>query len=232
MLLRRSTAPIRSIVAWSWIDRRVRCHGLQQRWSSSSHRGADDAKSMIRVAIVGSGPSGCYTAKYLQNAWDKLQRRDASEHSALPPPSELQIDVLDRLPTPYGLVRFGVAPDHPEVKNVQNDFDALFEKGVRFFGHVNVGSDVSVEELREMYDAVVLSYGCQSDRRMGIPGEELDGVLSAREFVAWYNGEFQKYIHTTAHCLTRLESDQTISTVRYSRHLTSCRILVFRPSRL
>jgi adrenodoxin-NADP+ reductase len=196
MLFRRSAAPICSkAAAWSWIDRRVRCHNGLQRWSSSHRCTDDDTKSMMRVAIVGSGPSGCYTAKYLKNAWDKSQRHDKSERSAAlaqPPPSALQIDVLDRLPTPYGLVRFGVAPDHPEVKNVQNDFDALFEKsGVRFFGHVNVGNDVSVQELREMYDAVVLSYGCQSDRRMGIPGEQLDGVLSAREFVAWYNGEFQ-----------------------------------------
>jgi adrenodoxin-NADP+ reductase len=191
MLFCRSAAPIRSIVAWSWIDRRTRCHCHGLRWSGS-HR-IDDTKS-IRVAIVGSGPSGCYTAKYLQNAWNKSRRHD---ESALTPPSVLQIDVLDRLPTPYGLVRFGVAPDHPEVKNVQNDFDALFEKsGVRFFGHVNVSGDVSVEELREMYDAVVLAYGCQSDRRMGIPGEQLDGVLSAREFVAWYNGEC-KYLYTS-----------------------------------
>jgi len=97
--------------------------------------------------------------------------------------------VFDRLPTPYGLVRYGVAPDHPEVKNVQNDFDTLFQdKGVRFLGNVNVGEDISVQELREKYDVVVLSYGCESDRKLGIPGEDLNGVLSARAFVAWYNG--------------------------------------------
>jgi adrenodoxin-NADP+ reductase len=119
------------------------------------------------VAIVGSGPSGCYTAKYLPNSY--------------------KIDMIDRLPTPYGLVRYGVAPDHPEVKNVQNDFDQLQER-TRLFGNVAVGQDVSVQELREMYDAVVLAYGCQSDRKLGIPGEEFKGVLSARKFVAWYNG--------------------------------------------
>ena len=72
---------------------------------------------------------------------------------------------------------------------MQNDFDTLFQdKGVRFFGNVNVGQDVSVHELRERYDAVVLSYGCESDRKLGVPGEDLAGVLSARKFVAWYNG--------------------------------------------
>lgn len=117
---------------------------------------------------MGSGPSGCYTAKYL--------------------PSSFEIDFFERLPTPYGLVRYGVAPDHPEVKNVQHDFDQLQDK-TRLFANVTVGRDVSVQELRELYDAVVLSYGCESDRKLGIPGEELSGVLSAREFVAWYNGK-------------------------------------------
>jgi adrenodoxin-NADP+ reductase len=102
-----------------------------------------------------------------------------------------QIDILDRLPTPYGLVRYGVAPDHPEVKNVQNDFATLFDsKGIDFFGNVQVGRDVSVQELRELYDVVVLAYGCESDRKLGLPGEDsLSGILSAREFVAWYNGK-------------------------------------------
>lgn len=130
-----------------------------------------------RVAIVGSGPSGCYTAKYIKSALDKKNIPDNT------------IDIIERLPTPYGLVRYGVAPDHPEVKNVQNDFDTLFEKGgIRFYGNVQVGRDVSVQELRQLYDVVVLAYGCESDRKLGIPGQDLDGVLSAREFVAWYNG--------------------------------------------
>jgi len=131
---------------------------------------------------VGSGPSGCYTAKYLLAAFEKEEARKKQKH---------QIDVFDRLPTPYGLVRYGVAPDHPEVKNVQNDFDTLFQdKGVRFLGNVAVGQDVSVQELRQRYDVVVLSYGCESDRKLRVPGEDLMGVLSAREFVAWYNGGF------------------------------------------
>jgi len=132
-----------------------------------------------KVAIVGSGPSGFYTAKYLQSS---LEKKGVTDN---------QIDILERLPTPYGLVRYGVAPDHPEVKNVQNDFSALVgsNKGIRFFGNVQVGRDVSVQELRERYDAVVLAYGCESDRKLGLPGEDsLSGILSAREFVAWYNG--------------------------------------------
>lgn len=126
------------------------------------------------MAIVGSGPSGCYTAKYLQSN----------------SPKQVSIDVLESLPTPFGLVRSGVAPDHQEVKNVQTDFSALFQKGgVSFYGNVTVGEDVSLQELRELYDVVVLAYGCGSDRKLGIPGEDsLSGVLSAREFVAWYNG--------------------------------------------
>eukprot|EP00977_Amphora_coffeiformis_P018177 scaffold6271_cov171-Amphora_coffeaeformis.AAC.3 len=133
--------------------------------------------SSYKVAIVGSGPSGCYTAKYLQAAWKKAGKETP------------QIDIIERLPTPYGLVRYGVAPDHPEVKNVQNDFDDLFiNKGIRFFGNVQVGRDASLEDLRKVYHAVVLATGCETDRRLDIPGKDLDGILSAREFVSWYNG--------------------------------------------
>ncbi|KAL3945204.1 MAG: hypothetical protein SGBAC_000677, partial [Bacillariaceae sp.] len=130
-----------------------------------------------KIAIVGSGPSGCYTAKYLNS---KLEGS--------------QIDVLDRLPTPYGLVRNGVAPDHPEVKNVENDFDTLFEgnddgHNLNFYGNVKVGTDISLKELREMYDVVVLAYGCESDKPFDfIKNSNLEGILSAREFVSWYNG--------------------------------------------
>jgi adrenodoxin-NADP+ reductase len=133
-------------------------------------------KRGAKVAIVGSGPSGCYTAKYLQ-----IALKDE-------PPS--MIHVLEKLPTPFGLVRSGVAPDHPEVKNVQNDFSQLFQaENVQLLANVRVGSDVTLEELRQLYDIVVLAYGCESDRKLGIPGEDsIEGILSAREFVAWYNG--------------------------------------------
>lgn len=143
-------------------------------FSSSS----PDLDSPWKIAIVGSGPSGCYTAKYLNSSGINSQ-----------------IDVLDRLPTPYGLVRNGVAPDHPEVKNVENDFDSLFEgndengQNLNFYGNVKVGTDISLKELREMYDVVVLAYGCESDKSFDfIKNSKLEGILSAREFVSWYNG--------------------------------------------
>jgi adrenodoxin-NADP+ reductase len=174
-----STAPALSFHRWNSL---ARSNSKRQPFTSDAKQ---DKVKLLSVAIVGSGPSGCYTAKYLQSAFEKAKQTTTTAIG----PSSIKIDVLDRLPTPYGLVRFGVAPDHPEVKNVQNDFDVLFnEKGVSFYGNVDVGHDVSVQELREMYNVVVLSYGCQSDRSIGLPGAELDGVMSAREFVAWYNG--------------------------------------------
>ncbi|MFZ1682318.1 MAG: FAD-dependent oxidoreductase, partial [Rhizobiaceae bacterium] len=115
---------------------------------------------MVSVAIVGAGPSGCYTAQALVKA--------------LP---AAQIDILDRLPVPYGLVRYGVAPDHQGTKAVIRQFERLFERqGVAFFGNVTVGDDIALDELRELYDAVVLSVGLAGDRRLGIPGETLQGV--------------------------------------------------------
>ena len=133
-----------------------------------------------------------YTAKYLQSALANPKLASL--------PSTHSIDVIERLPTPFGLVRSGVAPDHPEVKSVEKDFREVFERnigdsssssrqlGVAFRGNVEVGRDISLEELRRLYDIVVLAYGCDSDRRLGIPGEDLQGVVSAREFVGWYNG--------------------------------------------
>jgi len=123
-----------------------------------------------------------------------------NEHTSLW--SGIDIDMIERLPTPYGLVRYGVAPDHPEVKNVENDFASLFNKkdgggddtvssdaSLSYFGNIDVGKDISLTKLQSLYDVVVLAYGCQADNRLGIPGEDkLEGVLSAREFVAWYNG--------------------------------------------
>lgn len=139
----------------------------------------------LSVAVVGSGPSGCYTAKYLLSSIEKDDTLNLKH---------VEVDVLDKLPTPFGLVRSGVAPDHPEVKNVENDFSHLFEKysdgnnlSMAFRGNVTVGKDVQLDELQRLYDIVVLAYGCESDRKLGIPGESLKGVFSAREFVAWYN---------------------------------------------
>ena len=126
----------------------------------------------LRVAVVGSGPAGFYAAGALLAA-------------DIP----VEVDMIERLPTPWGLVRLGVAPDHPKIKSVSRAFEKIAARpGFRFFGNVEVGRDVRHDELLELYDAVVYSVGAQADRRMGIPGEDLPGSWAATEFVAWYNG--------------------------------------------
>jgi ferredoxin--NADP+ reductase len=126
----------------------------------------------LRVAVVGSGPAGFYAAGALLAA-----------------DVPVEVDMLERLPTPWGLVRLGVAPDHPKIKSVSRAFEKIaLQPGFRFLGNVEVGRDVRNEELLEHYDAVVYAVGAQSDRRMGIPGEDLPGSWAATEFVAWYNG--------------------------------------------
>jgi len=126
----------------------------------------------LRVAVIGSGPSGFYAIGALFK-------------------SELtvQVDLYDRLPTPYGLVRGGVAPDHQKIKSVIRAYDKIAaNEGFRFFGNVRIGTDLTIEELKTHYDQIVLATGNESDRKMGIPGEDLNGVYSATEFVGWYNG--------------------------------------------
>jgi ferredoxin--NADP+ reductase len=124
------------------------------------------------AAVVGSGPSGFYAVEALLNA--------------LP---GLTVDMFERLPTPYGLVRSGVAPDHPKLKQVTLVFDKIMRsERFNFFGNVSIGEDISVEALRGAYDIVVLAYGASADRKMGIPGEDLANSYSATEFVGWYNG--------------------------------------------
>ncbi|MFI2632266.1 FAD-dependent oxidoreductase [Streptomyces collinus] len=127
---------------------------------------------MLRVAVVGSGPSGCYTAQ-------SLVQLD----------SEVRVDVLDRLPCPYGLVRYGVAPDHEKIKSLQNTLRAVLEHDrVRFLGGVQIGpGGVRVAHVRELYHAVVYCVGAATDRRLGIPGEDLPGSWSATQFVSWYS---------------------------------------------
>src|SRR5690349_7752545 len=128
---------------------------------------------MRHFAVVGSGPAGFYTAEALEKAYGEKAR----------------IDILDRYPVPYGLIRFGVAPDHQSLKAVSKRYDKVAESaGVDFIGNVGVGNDVSVAELLELYDAVVLAIGAPHDRKLGIPGEELAGVVGSGEFVGWYNG--------------------------------------------
>jgi ferredoxin/flavodoxin---NADP+ reductase len=126
----------------------------------------------VRVAVVGSGPAGFYAAGALLAA-----------------DTPLEVDMIERLPTPWGLVRLGVAPDHPKIKSVSRAFERIAaQPGFRFLGNVEVGRDVEHRELVDLYDAVVYAVGAQSDRRMGIPGEDLPGSWAATEFVAWYNG--------------------------------------------
>ena len=128
---------------------------------------------MRHFAVVGSGPAGFYTAEALEKAYGDNAR----------------IDILDRYPVPYGLIRFGVAPDHQSLKAVSKRYDKVAESaGVDFIGNVTIGRDVSVAELLDLYDAVILATGAPHDRKLGIPGEDLPGVVGSAEFVGWYNG--------------------------------------------
>ncbi|KAM6050557.1 NADPH:adrenodoxin oxidoreductase, mitochondrial isoform 2-T2 [Chlamydotis macqueenii] len=135
------------------------------RWLSSSGPAP-------RLCVVGGGPAGFYTAQHV-----------LKHHGGA------RVDIYEKLPVPFGLVRFGVAPDHPEVKNVINTFtQTARSERCAYYGNVTVGRDVTVTELRQAYHAVVLSYGAEDNRVLGIPGENLPGVYSARAFVGWYNG--------------------------------------------
>jgi ferredoxin/flavodoxin---NADP+ reductase len=130
------------------------------------------AEPRPRIAIVGAGPAGAFAAERL---W---------HHG-----TQFEIDLFDRLPTPWGLLRGGVAPDHQEIKRLDDTFDReTFQRGCRFFGNVEVGRDVSHAELMEHYTAVIYATGAQTDKSLGIPGEDLPGSWPATEFVAWYNG--------------------------------------------
>jgi ferredoxin/flavodoxin---NADP+ reductase len=125
-----------------------------------------------RVAIVGAGPAGAFAADRLLHAR-----------------GDVEIDLFERLPTPWGLLRAGVAPDHQEIKRLDETFDeATLRRGCRFFGNVDVGRDISHEELMSHYSAVIYATGAQTDKSLGIPGEDLPGSWPATEFVAWYNG--------------------------------------------
>ncbi|GAA2705994.1 FAD-dependent oxidoreductase [Actinoplanes palleronii] len=127
----------------------------------------------LRVAVVGSGPAGLFCAQILT---------EDTEH-------DVAVDVFERLPTPFGLVRYGVAPDHQKIKSIVAQLAEVFDSHrVRFLGNVSVGADVTLDELRAHYDAVVLASGAPLDRPLGVPGEDLTGVLAARNFVSWYSG--------------------------------------------
>ena len=127
-----------------------------------------------KVAIVGAGPAGYFAAQALQN----LQNEEL----------KFSIDIIERLPTPWGLVRSGVAPDHPKIKTVAKVFEKVATAGnVRLFANVELGKDISLEDLKERYDAVVIATGSSLGKKLGIPGEGLPGSMSAATFVPWYN---------------------------------------------
>lgn len=127
----------------------------------------------LRVAIIGSGPAGFYTAEAL------FKQKDLT----------ISIDLFNRFPTPFGLVRDGVAPDHQEIKAVTRIYDRLLaDPRLRFFGNVTFGLDLTHDELAQYYDQIVYAVGAQADRKMGIPGEDLQGSYAATAFVGWYNG--------------------------------------------
>lgn len=128
---------------------------------------------MRHIAVIGSGPAGYYTAEAAQKHFGE----------------NVRIDIIDRLPVPFGLIRTGVAPDHQSIKAVSKRYEAVaLSDNVRFVGHVSVGRDVQMEELTALYDAVVLATGAPADRALGIPGENLPGVIGSAAFVGWYNG--------------------------------------------
>jgi len=194
--------------------------------SRLSHR-LFSTKDGARVAIVGSGPSGFYTAKYLLKASEKDKGIPVKE-----------ITMIDRLPVPFGLVRFGVAPDHPEVKNVVDDFTIVAsDPRFHFMGNVELRepSDtsslssrsspltphVTLKELRNEFDAIVLSYGAEDDRKLNIEGEHLEGVISARAFVNWYNGH-PEYAHLSNDIKHALERNPNVLVIGQGNVALDC----------
>jgi NADPH-dependent glutamate synthase beta subunit-like oxidoreductase len=131
---------------------------------------------MRHIAIIGSGPAGYYTAEAAQKHWGE----------------NVRVDIFDRLPVPYGLIRTGVAPDHQSIKAVSSRYEKVaLSDNVRFVGNVTLGEDIRIAELSELYDAVVLATGAPNDRPLGIPGADLGNVFGSAAFVGWYNGHPQ-----------------------------------------
>uniref|UniRef100_A0A0A1XCN3 NADPH:adrenodoxin oxidoreductase, mitochondrial n=1 Tax=Zeugodacus cucurbitae TaxID=28588 RepID=A0A0A1XCN3_ZEUCU len=152
----------------SVITKQLRINTIKKGFSTTVSASA----ATKRICIVGAGPAGFYAAQYL-----------------LKHISDCAVDIIEKLPVPYGLVRYGVAPDHPEVKNVINTFNKTAEnKGFNFYGNLALGKDINLDDLRKRYHAVLLTYGADQDRHLNIPNEDKPNVLSARKFVAWYNG--------------------------------------------
>lgn len=167
-----------------------------------------------KVAIVGAGPAGFFAAQALQNLSDENQ--------------SFSIDMIERLPTPWGLVRSGVAPDHPKIKSVSKVFEKVANaEGFRLFANVEMGSDLTVEQLKERYDAVVIATGSAIGRTLGIPGEDLPGSISAATFVPWYNAHPDfKDSHIT------LDTDQAVVIGAGNVAMDVARMLALEPSEL
>src|SRR5690606_38332363 len=128
----------------------------------------------LRLAIVGAGPAGIYAADILLKAERKF---------------DVSIDLFEQLPAPYGLVRYGVAPDHPRIKGIVNALREVLDRGdIRLFGNVRFGTDVTIDDLKRHYHAVVFATGASRDARLEVPGHELEGSFGAADFVSWYDG--------------------------------------------
>lgn len=148
-------------------------------------------ESARHIAVVGAGPSGIYSADALT--------RDSD--------SSISVDLIERLPTPFGLVRYGVAPDHLSIRSVRQTLEKVLQRPqVRFLGGIEIGGDMSVEELHQYYDAIVFTYGASTDRRLGISGENLAGSIAATDFVAWYCGHPDAQIELISAALQNVRS--------------------------
>jgi ferredoxin--NADP+ reductase len=167
-----------------------------------------------KIAIVGAGPAGYFTAQAFQRA----QNEEFS----------FSIDMIERLPTPWGLVRSGVAPDHPKIKTVSKVFEKIAkEPNFRLFANVELGKDVSLKDLRDQYDAVVLATGASRGRKLGVPGEDLTNSLSAADFVPWYNSH-PDYVNTEVN----LSSDTAVIIGAGNVAMDVARILAIDPTEL
>ena len=167
-----------------------------------------------KVAIVGAGPAGYFAAQALQN----LQTDEL----------KFSIDMIERLPTPWGLVRSGVAPDHPKIKTVAKVFEKIAtSEGFSLYGNVELGADVSLDALKAKYDAVVIATGSATGKKLGIPGEELPGSISAAEFVPWYNGHPDFANHTP-----NLDCDTAVVVGAGNVAMDVARMLALEPSEL
>jgi ferredoxin--NADP+ reductase len=172
--------------------------------TAADELGADGVgvRPPLVVAIVGAGPSGIYAAEAL------------TQQSDVP----VDVTVLDRLPVPFGLVRYGVAPDHPSIRSVRNTLERTLEKtGVRFYGDVAIGTDLTTEELRASVDAVIYAYGAGSDKRLEIPGEDLYGSVAAAEFVAWYCGHPDVHPDTDGSSITTADPPIRLEQEHFAR---------------